>query len=115
MLLYYIENNVYRPFVKHLYLFSDHYSGKNKINTILIFILALTDSRRFKKYICIFLSDSFSPNDRDFEVIKKKNVRNHDRIYFPDDTDYVWNSRSTFTIKELKTEDTLNLKNGDRH
>lgn len=111
MLMHYMKNNI-GPNIKYLYLFSDGCPGQNKNNTMLRFMLALTDSKRFEKVYQYFPTrgHSFLPNDRDFGVIKK-NVRKHDRIYVPGEyIDLVSNSSSTFTVVELKTEDVLEFK-----
>lgn len=72
MLMHYIKNNI-GPNIKYLYLFSDGCPGQNKNNTMLRFMLALTDSKRFEKVYQYFPTrgHSFLPNDRDFGVIKK--------------------------------------------
>lgn len=47
MLLHYIKNNIGQN-IKNLCLYSDGCPSQNKNNTLLRFMLALTDSRRFE-------------------------------------------------------------------
>lgn len=70
--MHYIKNNI-GPNIKYLYLFPDGCPGQNKHNTLLRFMLALTDSKRFEKVYQHFpiRGHAFLPNDRDFGVIKK--------------------------------------------
>lgn len=82
-LQHYIENFVPSE-VDELYIFSDGCSGQNKNNTMVRFLLALVQTKRFKKIYHYFpiRGHSFLPCDRDFGLAKRK-IKRFDRIYLP--------------------------------
>lgn len=84
MILHYLDNFL-GDNIRELYLFSDNFPGQNKNHTVIRFLLALTDTKRFSKIKHYFpvRGYSFLPNDQDFGVIKKK-IKKCDRIYVPD-------------------------------
>lgn len=80
-LLKYINENIPSS-VEELHLYSDGCGGQNKNNHVIRFLLALTDTGRFKKiiYRLPIRGHSFLPCDRDFGLIKKV-LRKTDRYY----------------------------------
>lgn len=85
MIRWYIDNAVNSD-VENLYIFGDNCSGQNKNNTLLRFVMALTETKRFKNVTLYFpqRGHSFMPNDRDFGVIKRK-LRQLERYYTVDE------------------------------
>lgn len=111
MLLDYINNNISSD-IKELYFFCDGCPGQNKNNTVIRFLLALTDSQRFERVYHFFpvRGHTFLPNDRDFGVIKKK-IRKHDRIYVPDEYIKIVNECSEkFKVIKFQTNQVYDFK-----
>lgn len=111
MLKYYIDNLIPEE-VENLYIFGDNCAGQNKNNTLIRFIMALTESKRFKSVTLYFpqRGHSFMPNDRDFGLIKKK-LNKTERYYTVNDVTDVIKTASKienkFTIIEMNNENFL--------
>lgn len=90
--------------ITEIHLYSDNCPGQNKNHSLSRFLLALTDTKRFKKIVHFFPigGHSYLPCNRDFSIIKRK-LRKHDRIYSVHQlTEFIITSSSTrkFTVNE---------------
>lgn len=113
MIKWYIDNAINSD-IENLYIFGDNCSGQNKNNTLIRFVMALTETKRFKKVILCFpqRGHSFMPNDRDFGVIKR-NLRKIERYYTVDEViEGIVNASKDierFTVVKMESEDFLDF------
>ncbi|CAH1112891.1 unnamed protein product [Psylliodes chrysocephalus] len=70
--------------VRHLHLFSDACGGQNRNHTLLRFLCALVQTKRFEtiNYYTPIRGHSFMPNDRNFGTLKRR-IKRLDRVYVP--------------------------------
>ena len=102
------------PEIEELHLYSDNCGGQNKNHALSRFLLALTDSKRFKKIEHYFpvRGHSYLPCDRDFSLIKRS-LRSHDRIYGIDEVTEIIKTScrlGKFEVKVVQSSEILNFK-----
>lgn len=74
------------------------------------FLMALTETQRFRKINHYFLTRSHSifPCDRDFGLVKRK-IKHYDRIYLPSEHEDIVRCAS-IPISEVATADIIDFK-----
>lgn len=79
-----LVQNELPPQVRHLHLFSDACGGQNRNHTLLRFLCALVQTKRFEtiNYYTPIRGHSFMPNDRNFGALKRL-IKRLDRVYVP--------------------------------
>lgn len=110
MLLHYIDHFLEEN-IQELFLFSDNCPGQNKNHTVIRFLMALTDTQRFRKIKHYFpvRGHSFLPNDQDFGVAKRK-IKKHDRIFVPDQYYSIMSNASpNFKVFVIQTHQIYNF------
>lgn len=100
--------------IKNLYVFTDGCGGQGKNNTVVRYLLSLTDKKRFSKIEEFFpvRGHSYLPCDRDFSVIKRK-VKTLDRTYtLHDYVEQIITSsdKMNFMVTIPQTEDIYDFK-----
>ncbi|CAG9785951.1 unnamed protein product [Diatraea saccharalis] len=96
-LLHYMEHFMPSA-VDELHIFSDGCAGQNKNNTVVRFLMALTQTHRFQKIYHYFPTrgHSFLPCDRDFGLVKRK-IKRYDRVYTPEEYENIIVASSYFS------------------
>lgn len=110
MLLHYIDNFL-EGNIQELFLFSDNCPGQNKNHTVIRFLMALTDNKRFRKINHYFpvRGHSFLPNDQDFGVAKRI-IKRHDRVFIPDQYYSIMSNASpNFKVFVIQTHQIYNF------
>lgn len=110
MIHHYLDNFLGEN-IQELHLFSDNCPGQNKNNTLIRFLLSLTDTKRFSKITHYFpiRGHSFLPNDQDFGVMKRK-IKKCDRIYVPGEYyDIMSKANPSFSVFLLSTREVMNF------
>lgn len=98
-----------------IHLYSDNCAAQNKNHALSRFLLALTDSEKFKKIECYYpiVGHSYLPCDRDFSMVKRI-LKKHDRYYSVHDITAMICESSTenkFQVIEIEGDDILEFKN----